>query len=393
MDATMNGVDFRKAIPALILLTGMFLLNFMTRVALSPLLSELEADLAISHAEAGRLFLFLALGVSLGSFSNGMVSRRIAHRATIAASAFMAGIMLTALSFARSYALLSGGLFVLGLCAGLYFPSGLAAITATVRKPDWGKAIGVHDTAASLSFVLIPLFAELILLAGTWRDALWVLGAVQAAVAVVYFRKGLGRESFGASPRPSVLAAILRTRQFWLLSFFFGIAAGSSLGSFNMLPLYLTTEHGFARETANTLVSAARVSGLFMTLVAGYLTDRLGVKAALRLYFAACAVLTALYGLTSGPLLIASLFLQSAVATCFFAPGFTALSRAFAGPAQNVATSVIGLGAAIIGQGLVPTMLGAAGSAGHFGLGFVVLGFLLLACLPMLKLLRDESAV
>jgi len=385
MNGTLEGVGFRKALPALIFLTGMFLLNFMTRTVLSPLLSELEADLAISHAQAGRLFLFLALGVSLGSFANGLVSKRISHRATVFASAFFSGLTLMAASRSASYPLFAAGLFVLGAFSGLYFPSGLAAITAYVRQPDWGKAIGVHDSAASLSFILIPLFAELIFLIGTWRHTLLVLGAVQTAVAVVFLHRGLGRESFGDSPRPVLLAAIVRTRNFWLLSFFFGIAAGASIGSFSMLPLYLITEHGYARETANTLISAARISGLFMTLAAGYATDRIGVKATLLLYFTTCAVLTAMYGLASGPLLLATIFLQSAVATCFFAPGFTALSRAFAGPSQNVATSVIGLGAAVIGQGMVPAMLGAAGSAGHFGAGFLILGGLLLVCLSLLR--------
>ena len=172
MNASLEGVGFQKALPALIFLTAMFLLNFMTRTVLSPLLSELEADLAISHAQAGRLFLFLALGVSLGSFANGLVSKRISHRATVSASAFFAGLMLMAASRALSYPLFAAGLFLLGLFSGLYFPSALAAITSYVRKPDWGKAIGVHDSAASLSFILIPLFAELILLAGNWRDTL-----------------------------------------------------------------------------------------------------------------------------------------------------------------------------------------------------------------------------
>jgi NNP family nitrate/nitrite transporter-like MFS transporter len=152
-----------------------------------------------------------------------------------------------------------------------------------------------------------------------------------------------------------------------------------------MLPLYLIAEHGYARETANALISVARISGLFMTLAAGVATDRLGAKTTLCLYFTTCAALTALYGLASGPLLLATIFLQSAVATCFFAPGFTVLSRAFAGPSQNVATSVIGLCSAVIGQGMVPAMLGAAGSAGHFGVGFLILGGLLLVCLSLLR--------
>ena len=154
-----------------------------------------------------------------------------------------------------------------------------------------------------------------------------------------------------------------------------------------MLPLYLITEHGFDRPAANTLLSAARVSGLFMTLAAGYMTDRVGVRAALGAYFAAAAAATAAYGLFSGPLLVAAIFIQPAIATCFFPPGFTALSHAFPGKDQNVATSLVGLTAAVIGQGLVPTLLGAMASAGAFAGGFVAVGAVLLICLGLLRLL------
>ena len=44
------------------LLTGIFLLNFLSRVILAPLLPTIERDLEVGHGEAGSLFLLISLG-------------------------------------------------------------------------------------------------------------------------------------------------------------------------------------------------------------------------------------------------------------------------------------------------------------------------------------------
>ena len=51
-------------------------------------------------------------------------------------------------------------LIMLGLVASLHVPSALATITAMVSRQDWGKALGVHQTAPSVSLVLAPLLTE-----------------------------------------------------------------------------------------------------------------------------------------------------------------------------------------------------------------------------------------
>lgn len=44
----------------------------------------------------------------------------------------------------------------LGLAAGLYLPSGVAALTSFVRPRDWGKAVAMHEIAPNGGMVLAP---------------------------------------------------------------------------------------------------------------------------------------------------------------------------------------------------------------------------------------------
>ncbi len=54
--------SFYRALPAILLLVLVFLLNFISRVIRSPLLPEIERDMNLAHATAGSL-LFLFTGV------------------------------------------------------------------------------------------------------------------------------------------------------------------------------------------------------------------------------------------------------------------------------------------------------------------------------------------
>lgn len=45
---------------AVMLMTGLFFFNISGRIVLSPLMPEIEADLGISHADAGSLFFLIS---------------------------------------------------------------------------------------------------------------------------------------------------------------------------------------------------------------------------------------------------------------------------------------------------------------------------------------------
>ena len=87
-------------------------------------------------------------------------------------------------------------------------------------------------------------------------------------------------------------------------------------------------------------------------------------------------------------LLVIAVFIQPTVATCFFPAGFTALSSAFEEKFRSVAISLIIPVSTIIGQGLVPAMIGYLGQQGAFYLGFVIWGGVLLIVLPPLLFLK-----
>jgi len=124
-------------------LVGIFLINFLSRIVLYPLMPTIEKDLKIGHDEAGSLFLILSLGYCVMLFGSGFVSSRFNHRRTIILSSVAVGGTLLVISVSHHLWVIRFGILILGMTAGLYLPSGIATLTGLVNPKDWGKAIAI----------------------------------------------------------------------------------------------------------------------------------------------------------------------------------------------------------------------------------------------------------
>lgn len=369
-------------------LTSIFFVNFLSRVILAPLLVTIEKELHLGHKESGVLFLLTSVGYSLALFSSGHFSSRVVHRKTIFFSTLGLGVTLFALSVSHSPWTIRLVLFLLGMCAGFYLPSGMATLTSLVRPQDWGKAIAIHELAPNVSFVVAPFIAESFLRWSSWRWLMALLGTASLLLGVSFILFGRGGNFFGQAPTPRVVRDLAKEPSFWIVMIFFGLGIGTSFGIYSMLPLYMVVERGMVRGWANTLIALSRVSGIGISLVAGWFVDRLGVKKTLLVFLLTTGILTVLLGAAPGSWLVPCIFLQPMVAVCFFPAGFTAISRIGPAGSRNVAISLAVPLGFILGGGVVPALIGWSGERISFSMGIIAVGIITLSCIPLIRGLR-----
>ncbi len=349
---------------------------------------SVERGLGISHTKAGSLFFFLSFGYCTSMLLSGFVAKRITHKRTISLSGIGIGIVLILLSCFASYKGLIMCLIALGLASGLYLPSGLSTITSLVSSKDWGKAFSIHEWAPNLAFITAPLLAELLLRWVSWRSVFFIVGLTCLSVSITYLRFGKGGKFPGESPNISIVKGLLSNRSFWIMLLIFGLGVGGTIGVYNMLPLYLVSERGFSKSWVNTVVGLSRVSGIFVTLLSGWLTDRIGPRGAIAIVFATSGISTAFLGFLKGSLLLPIIFLQPLFATCFFPPGLSALSRITKRELQNVTVSLTVPFAFLLGGGAIPTLIGFTGDILSFGYGFLAVGIITAGSILLLRFLR-----
>jgi NNP family nitrate/nitrite transporter-like MFS transporter len=373
-------------------LSGLFLLGFLCRVIFAPLMPTIEQDLGIGHRQAGSLFLMMSMGFFVGQIGSGFVSNRLNHRGALILSALTVGFTPMLFIFADSINGIRLLLIILGLVAGLHVPSALATITAMVSRQDWGKALGVHQTAPSVSLVLAPLLVEAFLGPLTWRMILVCLGFVDLAMALIFILFGRCGDFSGEAPKPTMVKAVMDYPSFWIMIAIFALMMGGAMGTYSMLPLYLISERGLNKGWANSLLGLSRLSGLFITFLSGLVTDRVGEKWSIAVVMILAGCATILLGILSGPWLVVIIFLQPALIACFFPPAFSSLSRITPPNLRSLTTSLVTPTAFLFGGGVAPALLGYMGEVHTFGLGISLAGGLMLIGPFLLKFLtlRDQ---
>jgi NNP family nitrate/nitrite transporter-like MFS transporter len=366
-----------------------FLLNFTSRIILSPLLPSVEKQLAISHSQAGLLFFLTSVGYLAGLLSSGLLASRTTHRLAIVVSGAGVGLAMLIVAFAANLTLMRCGLFGVGFAAGLYMPSAIATITSLIDRAHWGKAIAVHELAPNVAFFISPFIAELFLTWASWRSAMGVLGALSILASMSFARFGRGGEFPGESPFSSAFGAVVRIPAFWLMVIMFGLGVSSTVGIYAMLPLYLVTERSLEPTWANTIVAFSRSHGPLLGLLGGWASDKLGARQTIIISLAFTGALTSLSGLLSGIWLSVAVFFQPLLAVWFFPAAFAAIAMITPPKARNLAVSFSVPFGFLIGGGAIPTFIGAMGDAGSFATGFMITGALIAAgalLAPLLKL-------
>jgi MFS transporter, NNP family, nitrate/nitrite transporter len=375
----------------LFFLTSIFFMNFIIRIIISPLMPTILPDMGLTRDEAGSFFLFSASGYCLSLLCSGFVSSRIMHRNTIVLSAVATGLAFILTGFSQSLFAMRLGIFVVGMTSALYMPSGIAVLTATISRKNWGKAMGIHEMAPNLSFLLAPIICEALLLWMSWRHVLLVTGTVSILLGCSFLRFAGIRDFAGEAPVFNSLYSLLTLRSFWWMILLFSLGVSGTLGVYAMLPLFLVNEHGMVQSQANTLITLSRVATLPMPLFIGWISDRLGLKIVLTAVLAMSGLLVLSIGLFSGRLGQAAIFCQPVLAVCFFPPAFAALSNIGSQQIRNIAVSFTIPVAFLMGGGGVPLLIGILGEKGYFAAGFLVTGLLILSGSVVPFFLKFES--
>jgi NNP family nitrate/nitrite transporter-like MFS transporter len=360
-------------------LAGVFLFLFLPRLIPAPFLASIETEFGVSHAQAGVIFLYLAVGYGLGLLGSGFLARALSHRRTLLVSVFGTASVMLGLSQVGHFFLLKLLLGLAGGFCGLYIPSGISTLTSVVPQKHWGKGLGVHEMAPNSSFFLAPLIASFAEGVFSWRAVYAFLGVGALFMGLLFLIAGRGGDFPGESPRPGVAQSLLTEPHFWILVVLFAAAASVAFGSYSMLPLYLVSEHGLSQVWANQIISLSRIPCLGVVLASGAILDRIGVRRTITAALLGSGVLTIFIGLLQGGALQAAVFFQPLLVVACFPAGFTAISSCFPSQVRNLAISLIIPLAMALGTGLLPAVMGWFADLGIFPLGFTLHGFLVLA--------------
>ena len=354
------------------LLFFVWFLNFTGRAIFSPILPLIEDEFQISHARASSIFVFQSLGYGMSIFFSGFFSGRFGYKRSIMLSLIVSSLIFFWIPFVKAFSILYVCSFVIGLATGVYLPSAIPLITSYFEEKLWGRSIAIHDSAASIAVFAASFVALFLLQFFNWRGIFNVVGVAFILTALIFYflfdELKIGRVN------RAVLGSFIRQRSLWLMSVIWAFAAGTSMGVYFIVPLYLTKELFLDIAYANTIFGLSRIGGVVVAVSSGFLVNRFSLQKLMVSLLVISGVFTISVALVSTKFMGLALFLQASFIYGFFPVGLVTISRIFEMEVRGMATGfILGIGI-IIGWGVVPYLLGLSGDLLSFRFGILMLG-------------------
>lgn len=264
-----------------LLLTVVWLLNYLDRQVLFSVFPPLQRELQISSLQLGLLgTTFLWVYAFCSPFA-GYLADKLGSKRMICASLLVWSAVTVATGHARTFSQLLWLRSIMGVSEACYLPAGLALIAAYHDHRTRSRAVSLHYTGTYIGTVLGGTLGGYLASQYGWRSVFGIFGAIGVTYALVLFlllhdRRTEQREITDMSSLSLLQTAsrILRTPGFRSLLIVFAIASICDWAIYTWMPLYLFESFHFSLTKAGfTATFYMKAGGFVGLLVGGTLAD------------------------------------------------------------------------------------------------------------------------
>lgn len=269
---------FLKAghLPTLIACFLYFDLSFMVWVLLGPMAVLIASDLELTAGQKGLMVAVPVLAGAVLRILNGILVGQLQPRLTgiimqLVVIVGLIGVWLNGVHNFQQVLLLG---LILGV-AGASFAIALPMVSYWYPPEHQGMALGLAG-AGNSGTVLASLFAPALAVALGWNNVLGLAALPLIAVFILFLF--MAKNSPQCPPRKTLAdyGNILKSRDAWLLMFFYGVSFGGFVGLSSFLPIYFHDKFGLSAVQAGYFTAACVFAGSFARPFGGALADRIG---------------------------------------------------------------------------------------------------------------------
>ncbi len=269
---------FLKAghLPTLIACFLYFDLSFMVWVLLGPMAVLIAQDLNLNPGQKGLMVAVPVLAGALLRIINGILVGQLQPRLTgiIMQLVVIIGLLGAWLIGVHNFqqVLLLG--IVLGV-AGASFAIALPMVSYWYPPEHQGMALGLAG-AGNSGTVLAALFVPTLAVMVGWQDVLGLAALPLILVLILFLFTAKNSPQCPPAKNMADYGRILKSRDAWLLMFFYSVSFGGFVGLSSFLPIYFHDKFGLSPVTAGYFTAACVFAGSFARPLGGALADRIG---------------------------------------------------------------------------------------------------------------------
>ncbi len=390
------------------------LLNYMDRQMLSTMQDAMKFDIVeLQKAEAfgALLAVFLWIYGIVSPFA-GVVADRVSRKKLVVGSLFVWSAVTYLMGYASDFTQLYWLRALMGVSEALYIPSALSLIADWHEGKSRSLAIGIHMTGLYVGQA-VGGFGATIAATFSWHSTFYWFGIIGIAYSVVLalllHDKPKAAAAVAALPNPATLmkkesvwrglSVVLSTWAFWVILIYFAVPSLPGWATKNWLPTLFADNLGLEMAQAGPMSTITIAASSFVgVLLGGVLSDKWVLRNIRgRIYTSAIGL-----GMTI-PALILLGFGHSVVAVVgagmlfgigfgmFDANNMPILCQIISAKYRATAYGVMNMVGVFAGAA-VTHLLGKWTDGGNLGMGFAVLGGIVIVALVLqLACLRPTS--
>ena len=390
------------------------LLNYMDRQMLSTMQDAMKFDIVeLQKAEAfGALMaVFLWIYGIVSPFA-GVVADRVSRKKLVVGSLFVWSAVTYLMGYASDFTQLYWLRALMGVSEALYIPSALSLIADWHEGKSRSLAIGIHMTGLYVGQA-VGGFGATIAATFSWHSTFYWFGIIGIAYSVVLalllHDKPKAAAAVAASPNPATLmkkeslwrglSVVLSTWAFWVILIYFAVPSLPGWATKNWLPTLFADSLGLDMAQAGPMSTITIAASSFVgVLLGGVLSDKWVLRNIRgRIYTSAIGL-----GMTI-PALVLLGFGHSVVAVVgagmlfgigfgmFDANNMPILCQIISAKYRATAYGIMNMVGVFAGAA-VTHLLGKWTDGGNLGMGFAVLGGIVIVALVLqLVCLRPTS--
>lgn len=390
------------------------LLNYMDRQMLSTMQDAMKLDIVeLQKAEAfGALMAVFLWIYGLVSPFAGVVADRVSRKKLVVGSLFVWSAVTYLMGYASDFTQLYWLRALMGVSEALYIPSALSLIADWHEGKSRSLAIGIHMTGLYVGQA-VGGFGATIAATFSWHSTFYWFGIIGIAYSVVLalllHDKPKAAAAVAASPNPATLmkkeslwrglSVVLSTWAFWVILIYFAVPSLPGWATKNWLPTLFADSLGLEMAQAGPMSTITIAASSFVgVLLGGVLSDKWVLRNIRgRIYTSAIGL-----GMTI-PALVLLGFGHSVVAVVgagmlfgigfgmFDANNMPILCQIISAKYRATAYGIMNMVGVFAGAA-VTQLLGKWTDGGNLGMGFAVLGGIVIVALVLqLVCLRPTS--
>lgn len=390
------------------------LLNYMDRQMLSTMQDAMKLDIVeLQKAEAfGALMAVFLWIYGLVSPFAGVVADRVSRKKLVVGSLFVWSAVTYLMGYASDFTQLYWLRALMGVSEALYIPSALSLIADWHEGKSRSLAIGIHMTGLYVGQA-VGGFGATIAATFSWHSTFYWFGIIGIAYSVVLalllHDKPKTVDAVAASPNPATLmkkeslwrglSVVLSTWAFWVILIYFAVPSLPGWATKNWLPTLFADSLGLDMAQAGPMSTITIAASSFVgVLLGGVMSDKWVLRNIRgRIYTSAIGL-----GMTI-PALVLLGFGHSVVAVVgagmlfgigfgmFDANNMPILCQIISAKYRATAYGIMNMVGVFAGAA-VTQLLGKWTDGGNLGMGFAVLGGIVIVALVLqLACLRPTS--